>query len=63
MSTMTTFPAQIGEPAGRTHRPITMALDLCLYRAVTEQCGGRILPFGVRQMMKDYAFMQFDNKT
>lgn len=30
---------------------------------VTEQCGGRILPFGVREMIKGYAWVSFDNET
>jgi surface protein len=38
-------------------------VELCLYRAVTEGCGGRILPFGVRQMIREYAFVTFDNDT
>lgn len=25
-------------------RPIALVVDLCLYRAVIEQCGGRVLP-------------------
>lgn len=45
--------------------PVTMVLDLCLFRVVTERCGGRVLPFGVRQMIKDYAFevIVFNNMT
>jgi hypothetical protein len=48
---MTTHQARTDE-ASRTRRPIKMEVDLCLYRVVSEQCGGRILPFGVRQMIK-----------
>jgi hypothetical protein len=42
---------------------MTTVLELCLYRAVTDRCGGRILSFGVRQMIKDYDFVKFDNET
>jgi surface protein len=49
---------------GPPPRPIAIELDLCLYRAVSEGCGGRVvLPFGVRQLIKDFAFMSFDNQT
>eukprot|EP01040_Poterioochromonas_malhamensis_P018387 gene18387-21462_t len=51
-----TTPEARADDTGRTHRPITTVLELCLYRAVTEGCGGRILPFGVRQLIKEYAF-------
>eukprot|EP01040_Poterioochromonas_malhamensis_P021989 gene21989-26649_t len=44
-------------------RRITVTLDLCLFRTVSERCGGRILPFGVRQMIKEYAWVSFDNET
>ncbi len=40
-----------------TRTLITTVVELCLYRAVTECCGGRILPFGVRQMIQEYACM------
>lgn len=36
-----------------------MVVDLCLYSYVTERCGGQVLPFGVRQMIKDYAWASF----
>lgn len=50
--------------SGPPHRPIAIELDLCLYRAVTEYCGGRVvLPFGVRRLIKDYAFVSFDEQT
>jgi surface protein len=62
MSAMTT-PEARADVAGRTHRPIKLELDLCLYRAVTEGCGGRILPFGVRQLIKDYAWVLCNNDT
>ena len=51
------------DDAGRTQRPLPVVLELCLYRVVSEQCGGRILPFGVRQLIQDYAFVQFNNDT
>lgn len=43
--------------------PLTMLLDLCLYRVVSERCGGRVLPFGIRQLIKDYVGPVFDNET
>jgi hypothetical protein len=46
------------EALTRTDRPITTLLERCLYRVVTERCGGRILPFGVRQLIKDFAFVK-----
>jgi hypothetical protein len=63
MSTTMTTPGGRADNAGRMHRPITAVLELCLYRAVTEGCGGRILPFGVRQLIKDNVFVKFDNDT
>jgi surface protein len=45
------------------HRRIANELDLCLYRVVNERCAGRVLPFGVRQLIKDYAWVSFDNET
>jgi hypothetical protein len=63
MSTTLTTPEARADDTGRTHRPIFTVVELCLYRVVTEGCGGRILPFGVRQMIKDYAFVTFDNDT
>jgi hypothetical protein len=59
-TTLTTTEARAND-TGRTHRPITTLVELCLYRVVTEGCGGCILPFGVRQMIKEYAFVIFDN--
>jgi hypothetical protein len=50
------------EALTRTDRSITTLLELCLYRVVTGRCGGRILPFDVRQMIKNYAFVKFDNE-
>ena len=44
-------------------QPIAMVMDLCLFRVVNESCGGRVLPFGVRQLIKEYAFLSFDNET
>jgi hypothetical protein len=46
-----------------TDRPIAVVVDLCLYRVVTDRCRGRVLPFGVRQVIKDYAWVSFDNVT
>jgi surface protein len=65
MSTQTTLPTQTcDEPSrGNPQPPITTVLDLCLYRAVSDHCGGRILPYGIRQMIKDYAWAPFDNET
>eukprot|EP01042_Synura_sphagnicola_P036623 gene36623-biopygen14088 len=40
-----------------------MVVDLCLFRVVSDLCGGRVLPFGVRQIIKDYTFEKFDNDT
>eukprot|EP01039_Chlorochromonas_danica_P012371 gene12371-14133_t len=51
------------EKTGRAERPLPVVLELCLYRVVNEQCGGRILPFGVRQLIHDYVFVQFNNDT
>jgi hypothetical protein len=51
------------EALPRSDRPITTLVGRCLYRAVTDRCRGRILPFGVRQMIKEYAFVIFDNDT
>lgn len=56
--------AQAGsEDARRTRHPITMIVDLCLYRVVTECCAGRVLPLGIRQMIKAYAWVSVDDKT
>lgn len=45
------------DASGRGDHPIAKKVDLCLYRAVAETCRGRIyLPFGVRQVIKDYVF-------
>jgi hypothetical protein len=38
-------------------------VDLSLCRVVTDRCRGQVLPFGVRQMIKDYAWVSFDNET
>lgn len=46
-----------------TDHPIPLLLDLCLYRVVNDRCGGQVLPFGVRQIIKEYAWVSFDNKT
>ncbi len=59
----TNNPCPRADETGRTYRPITTVLELCLYRAATESCGGRILPFDVRQLIKDYAFVRFNNDT
>jgi surface protein len=50
-------------PQQFTGTPLTTVVDMSLYRAVTERCRGRILPFGVRQLIKNYAFVTFDNDT
>lgn len=42
---------------------ISIEVDLCLYRAVSERCRGRILPFEVRQIIKAYAWVSFNNET
>eukprot|EP01040_Poterioochromonas_malhamensis_P022799 gene22799-biopygen8123 len=42
---------------------IPMVVDLCLFHVVAERCGGHILPYGVRQLIKDYAWISFDNRT
>eukprot|EP01042_Synura_sphagnicola_P036884 gene36884-biopygen33075 len=60
MSTM--IPHAFAEDARSIRRPIPMLVDLCLYRAVTECCEGRVLPFGVRQMIKAYAWVSVDDK-
>jgi hypothetical protein len=62
MSTTLTTPEARVDDTGRTHRPIATVVELCLYRAVTEGCGGRILPFGVRQRIRDYAFVKFETQ-
>lgn len=36
---------------------------LCLYRVVTECCAGRVLPLGIRQMIKAYAWVSVDDKS
>ncbi len=59
---MTTPQARTDE-TGRTQRPLPVVLELCLYRATGEQCEGRILPFGVRQLIHDYAFVRFETDT
>jgi hypothetical protein len=53
-------PSGHGRP---TDRPIPVVVDLCLFRRVTDRCRGQVLPFGVRQMIKDYAWVSFDNET
>jgi hypothetical protein len=50
-------------PQTPTESPIATVFELCFYRVVSEHCGGRILLFGVRQMIQDYAFVKFDNET
>eukprot|EP01033_Poteriospumella_lacustris_P015811 gene15811-gene16649 len=40
-----------------------MVVDLCLYRVVTDRCEGCVLPYGVRRMIKEYAWVSFDNET
>lgn len=40
-----------------------MTVDLCLYRTVSDRCGGRVLPFGIRRLIKGYAFVTFTNET
>jgi hypothetical protein len=44
-------------------RSIALTVDLCLFRVVSELCGCRVLPYGIRQMIKEYAFMSFTNET
>jgi hypothetical protein len=44
MSTTMTTPEARADDTGRTHRPITTVLERCLYRVVSERCGGGILP-------------------
>jgi hypothetical protein len=53
----TTIPEARADDTGlRTIRSLRYGVvELCLYRVVSERCGGCILPFGVRQMIKDYA--------
>jgi surface protein len=54
------------QPSGHRHptdRPIPVVVDLCLYCVVTDRCRGQELPFGVRQIIKDYAWVSFDNET
>lgn len=46
----------------QNHCPV-LVLDLCLYRVVKQLCDGRVLPFGVRQLIKDFAFVSLDNVT
>jgi hypothetical protein len=46
-----------------TDRRITVVLDLCLYRVVSDRCRGQVLPYGVRQMIKDYAWVSFNNES
>lgn len=46
-----------------THCQIPMVLDLCLYRVVNERSAGQVLPIGVLQLTKDYAWIEFDNET
>eukprot|EP01042_Synura_sphagnicola_P030459 gene30459-biopygen29152 len=54
-------PTERIDESGCSQPPVAKVLDLCLYRVVSERCRGRILPFGVRQMIKDYAWVSFDN--
>lgn len=42
---------------------IPIMVDLCLYRVVSERCQGRVLPFGIRQLIKDFTFTSFTNVT
>eukprot|EP01040_Poterioochromonas_malhamensis_P017848 gene17848-20647_t len=56
-------PQVLADDAHPITHPLAMVLDLCLYRLVTDRCGGRVLPYGVRHMIKGYAWSSFDNKT
>lgn len=47
----------------RSDLPVALIIDLCLHRTVSELCGGRILPYPIRQMIKDYALVFFTNET
>jgi hypothetical protein len=63
VDTQAMIPSQPSGHGRRTDRPIAVVVDLCLYRVVTDRCRGHVLPFGVRQMIKDYAWVSFDNET
>eukprot|EP01042_Synura_sphagnicola_P005235 gene5235-biopygen5575 len=62
MSTMISSQA-LSKPSRRPYRSLAIELDLCLYRTVSERWGGRILPFPVRQLIKDYSWVSFNNET
>jgi hypothetical protein len=63
VDTQAMIPSRPSRHGRSTDRPIAVVLDLCLYRVVTDRCRGQVLPFGVRQMIKDYAWVSFDNET
>jgi surface protein len=63
VDTQAMIPSRPSDHGRPTDRPIAVVLDLCLYRVVTDRCRGQVLPFGVRQMIKDYAWVSFDNET
>jgi hypothetical protein len=58
-----TIPSRPSGHERPTDRPIAVLVDLCLYGVVTDRCRGQVLPFGLRQMIKDYAWVSFDNET
>jgi surface protein len=63
VDTQAMIPSRPSDNGRPTDRPIAVVVDLCLYRVVTDRCSGQVLPFGVRQTIKDYAWVSFDNET
>jgi hypothetical protein len=58
-----TIPSRTSGRRQRIDHPIAVVVDLCLHRVVTDRCRGHVLQFGVRQTVKDYAWVSFDNET
>lgn len=50
-------------PESTRSSELNHVLDLCLYRVTTERCEGRVLPYGIRQLIKEYARASFTNET
>lgn len=52
----------LGNNLRAIQRPIEWIVDLCLFRLATDRLAGRILPYAIRQMIKDYAFIRFTDE-
>ena len=48
--------------AEQSHRDLVRLVDLCLLRK-TDELGQRVLPYGIRQLIKDFLIVTLDNDS